>query len=176
MSCPLAWEIAVPWEYFMIVPTDSLPLNGRAGTITSSSNCFFHQTMWLPNSGGSVDWNWWKLREMHGRKVERKQKGLGEDWVHVVQLHIPGVENSTYLVDAHWVSVGQMNTKTNVKGESSADFLVCPCHTLSSLGGGFQSANEPNNHCLWFLVNISDSQIFRLQILNLGSMCGLQDF
>lgn len=39
----------------MIVPTGPLPLNGRVGTITSSSDCLFHQTMWLPNSGGSAD-------------------------------------------------------------------------------------------------------------------------
>lgn len=161
----------------MIVPTDSLPLNGRAGTITSSSKCLFHQSMWLPNSGGSVDWNWWKLRELHGRKVERKRKGWGRLSPYCSAPYPWCWEQ--YPPCTCTVSICCSDEyQGECEGREFCRFLSVSLSevTLSSLGGGLQSANEPNNHCLWFLVNISGSQIFRLQILYLGSMCGLQDF
>ena len=59
----------------MILPTVTLPVNGGAGTITSSPDCLFHQTMWLPNGGGGH-----RLRqvEMQRGTGKRGRKKAGE--------------------------------------------------------------------------------------------------
>lgn len=73
--------------------------------------------------------------------------------------------------------VEQMKTEETVKREGFVIFSVSPCqrsHPLFTVSGGLQ-VQMSFSHCLLFLIN-SDAQILRSQILNLGSMCGLQKF
>lgn len=115
-----------------------------------------------------IDWDWRRWKWKQGRK---RGGGRRKCWARTLSLLLRPTSPVPRAVPSMHIHDESLLYRWTEQGEG---FCCFPGQSLSEitpsiyLGSDLENADGPSSHCLLVLINFSDSQILRSQLLNLG--------